>query len=1642
MNQNTAGPPISILYLHFHNAIRSALEEVQLDVRSLENLSEPSTKLLELRERCRFLEQVHLYHSSVEDEVVYPALDSKVKNVTKAYTHEHRDEELLLEQLLQQIGATLSCQGSRTEAIRALICKVEEIHTTLKKHLAKEEEQLLPLLVSHFTPEEQAELIAQFLYSIPLATVEKVLSWLKPTVPEVEQAQLLMLIRTVVPDSLILQLLSSWLRPTAAAAAACTTQIAQQLPLDNAAPPVSSCSVLATGFQPESWQALSVPKREGGVMTSTRSILPECCGNRQACEYQAASCCHDPAGCSTSVPPPPVSLSSHGDTLALGTTDPLPAGHLVGSSSMINRPAALKDILHIHNSICSALYRFREEISALRYKESADVGTAKWNALVEKYRFLRSVCLFHTASEEEVMYPAVRQLMSQAEHASVVDATMLCTHEHEAETSLLEELGRLLADVRALVRRGRKEVVAGMLERLYDISERVCGSMEEHMRREEVELFPLLEKNLCEAQQCSILWMTLRAMPLRLLEKVMPWIAAELSDAEADVLLRHIHLGAPPCDTLLVQLLSQWARRGRQVATSHENEFVIQAAGVVLNPSGVIRGPHVSAGIAASSAAPTSLYMAEAAADSPSAAAAAGGSMESAASSHAPFLCALPEHDAWEEVDGGTFPSSSHQERERTRGHYWNVHNSGKMQPSSCELRLLRRRSEASGTSAGEGVGEDVAAAECCGRTGCQGLFQQEDVLHPRSKRQRLQQSDYTSTGANKQPSQQLDAGTAAGFNPIDHIFQFHKALKQELYELEQDASHLEAVVIEACQNQPDSCTESCGTERVQIVGSTAMEMQSAGSTFKELDFSMEPEDAHVSHAPCQTSTQPHALIIYSSQITPEPAASSLPKACTAAVQQLGGRFQFLWGIYQAHSRSEDEIVFPALESKQALRNVSHAYTLDHQQEEQLFIDLDQVINRLKTVGSADDARVLALDVRRMCAAIRASLETHVRSEESELWPLFAEHFTFDEQQYLVGVIIGRTGAQVLQTLLPWISESFSEEEKDAMMDSLRQVAKNTMFDQWLGAVRPTNTQQQQQQGTVDVSGKSMGGCKSAAEDDKLKPLTEVAEYLIGINLATDKSAAEHDDHSRAEESAMGNLVGGSSCGEGSHVLNSMEVEVPKTSAHNHVTWSAAAATTMDAGMTPAAARTSASSQVPDPKSSTGAGPLPLDASGTFRPGWEDIFRMNQKQLEAAIHKVSKDSSLEPGHKAYLIQNIMVRLEAYLIQNIMVRLEAYLIQNIMVRLEAYLIQNIMVRLEAYLIQNIMVRLEAYLIQNIMVRLEAYLIQNIMVRLEAYLIQNIMVSRYIVAQQKRMQEEPSQLLGTLPQQHAETAASACSLHPKGHDVLNSVLPGHPTDSVPCSTSALPVIIPRTYHSAQQGVLGCKHYQRKCQLVAPCCNKPFTCRLCHDESSSHRMDRHAVKDMVCMECGVRGPVGQSCASCCSQLAAYYCDICHLFDDDTTHDIYHCPFCNICRRGRGLGVDFFHCMDCNACMSLSLFKAHVCRSKAMEADCPVCSECLFDSVHPVKELPCGHLMHSSCFATYIRYNYTCPLCTKSIGDMTVYFQMLDSLLASERLPAEYAGRTQMILCNDCGKSGFAPFHFVYHSCPHCRSYNTRVT
>jgi zinc finger-like protein len=260
---------------------------------------------------------------------------------------------------------------------------------------------------------------------------------------------------------------------------------------------------------------------------------------------------------------------------------------------------------------------------------------------------------------------------------------------------------------------------------------------------------------------------------------------------------------------------------------------------------------------------------------------------------------------------------------------------------------------------------------------------------------------------------------------------------------------------------------------------------------------------------------------------------------------------------------------------------------------------------------------------------------------------------------------------------------------------------------------------------------------------------------------------------------------------------------------------------------------------------------------------------------------------------------------------------------------------------------------------------------------------------------------------------------------------------------------------TTNYKHENYLGCKHYHRKCKIVPTCCNVPFPCRFCHDDNSDHAMDRYNTKEMQCMKCALIQPVAKNCKKCNVEMARYFCKVCNLFDDlqDGRH-IYHCPFCNVCRKGKGLGQDFFHCMKCNSCVSL-VMGPHECLGKrsSMESECPVCKDFMFDSETPVKTLPCGHLMHTSCFETYTRHYYTCPLCRKSLGDFTVYFRMLDAILADERQKKKAEEedkedkeetkeqKQQKVKCNDCAEVTMAEFHFVYHACGKCRSYNTVV-
>lgn len=110
-----------------------------------------------------------------------------------------------------------------------------------------------------------------------------------------------------------------------------------------------------------------------------------------------------------------------------------------------------------------------------------------------------------------------------------------------------------------------------------------------------------------------------------------------------------------------------------------------------------------------------------------------------------------------------------------------------------------------------------------------------------------------------------------------------------------------------------------------------------------------------------------------------------------------------------------------------------------------------------------------------------------------------------------------------------------------------------------------------------------------------------------------------------------------------------------------------------------------------------------------------------------------------------------------------------------------------------------------------------------------------------------------------------------------------------------------------------ILGCQHYKRNVKLQCFTCKKWYTCRFCHDEVEDHALVRRKTENMLCMLCCLPQPAAQYCRGCDERAASYYCEVCKLWDNDSSKSIYHCNDCGICRIGEGIGKDFYHCKVC---------------------------------------------------------------------------------------------------------------------------------
>lgn len=232
-------------------------------------------------------------------------------------------------------------------------------------------------------------------------------------------------------------------------------------------------------------------------------------------------------------------------------------------------------------------------------------------------------------------------------------------------------------------------------------------------------------------------------------------------------------------------------------------------------------------------------------------------------------------------------------------------------------------------------------------------------------------------------------------------------------------------------------------------------------------------------------------------------------------------------------------------------------------------------------------------------------------------------------------------------------------------------------------------------------------------------------------------------------------------------------------------------------------------------------------------------------------------------------------------------------------------------------------------------------------------------------------------------------------------------------------------------------GCKHYERYCQILSPCCSKWYSCRHCHNENESHEIDRYKIKKIKCNICHTEQPVSQKCLGCGLDFARYFCGICNFFDDGKNKSIFHCEKCGLCRIGPK--EDVFHCDKCGCCLNIEMKDKHTCLEKRNHSNCPICLEDLFTSILGYTILKCGHSIHPKCFKEMLKNgSYKCPLCQKLTVDLDD--TLLEKEIENTPMPDEYKNIKVKILCNECNTKSETLFHFYGMKCSNCKSFNTQ--
>lgn len=338
-------------------------------------------------------------------------------------------------------------------------------------------------------------------------------------------------------------------------------------------------------------------------------------------------------------------------------------------------------------------------------------------------------------------------------------------------------------------------------------------------------------------------------------------------------------------------------------------------------------------------------------------------------------------------------------------------------------------------------------------------------------------------------------------------------------------------------------------------------------------------------------------------------------------IPDLHRRFELLKFMYEIHSDSEDNVVFPILESKGKLKNITQSYTIDHELETQYFAEVSAMLNDISTLHNDLEKlgegslryRQLCLKLHETCLSMQKIISEHIHREEIELWPLFRNYFSIEEQEKIVGCMLGRTRAETLQEMTPWLMSALTQDEQHALISLWRKATKNTNFDEWLG---------EWWEGMKNY-------CVAKDEEGSCLPSSLAADPLEVVSMYLGKQARELQGNWNASGTKLSQKEVEDYDFENSRSL-SQHSKDPK-GGQNDDKCEGLAKCSNELDEKKGKQRVDCTHQA--------------DKSGqNIEVGHdENQLALNQKELETAIRRVSRDSTLDSQKKSHIIQSLIMR---------------------------------------------------------------------------------------------------------------------------------------------------------------------------------------------------------------------------------------------------------------------------------------------------------------------------------------------------------------------------------------------------------------